>query len=309
MSHRFHKRLPPGGLTLVELLVVIAVLVVLVTLLLPGLQAARESARRTRCAGNLRQIGIAYHHFLATGGLAKLVPNVWIEQLGMFAEHSDDTWLCPSVDPAEGFGEAEGALHVRNRGFADYGGSHDIPFDKSGVRCREWRQASRTVAGSYGLEFEDHVDWDWNDLRMLVEPLPDGDFRLTAVSKSAAFTFDIKDAFGAVVASDFKPPKVVVLPGGGRSHYAVNGRCHLMLANDIAKILCLEYRGKTVADVVGPLAKDYWPDLVGDRHFETVNALFVDGHVEALLPEGIDPRSAPLHELFWRPCRDRLGRF
>jgi prepilin-type N-terminal cleavage/methylation domain-containing protein len=75
------------GFTLVELLATIAILGLVVGLLLPAVQSARESARRNQCQGNLKQIGTALHHYAQANG--DVLPN---GQVGPYSYGSKTTF-------------------------------------------------------------------------------------------------------------------------------------------------------------------------------------------------------------------------
>ena len=101
------------GFTLVELLVVIAIIGVLVALLLPAVQAAREAARRTQCTNNLKQLGLGMHNYHDIHGQFPL-PGMIASHLGWNASILPQIEQSPLFDQINFNQASMGQFNSRN---------------------------------------------------------------------------------------------------------------------------------------------------------------------------------------------------
>ena len=87
------------GFTLIETLVVVAIIGILVAILLPAVQAAREAARRVQCANNLKQIGLALHGYdAALGSLPNTLNGGWFSVHGAILPYMEGVNVYNSIN-------------------------------------------------------------------------------------------------------------------------------------------------------------------------------------------------------------------
>ncbi|MBI1249441.1 DUF1559 domain-containing protein [bacterium] len=204
----FVKRSARRGFTLVELLVVIAIIGVLIALLLPAVQQAREAARRMQCSNNLKQLGLALHNYhdtynyfpsrnMGTGaplntiggqrtrlsGIMSMLPFIEQQALynklvrpgnivpwnGAFANYALPALLCPS-DAGGQTSPAHSTFGIYNYVFC---GGDSLNGTAGGSESTPVSRPSRGMFGSYKwYNFRDITDGTSNTIAMseLVRP-------------------------------------------------------------------------------------------------------------------------------------------
>src|SRR5438445_9583574 len=104
------------GFTIIELLVVVAIIAILLALLLPAVQQARDAARRAHCKNNLKQIGLALHNYVDS---YTVFPPSLCTGPGNYGQWSAQARLLPFVDQAN----LQNLINFQ----APYQGQPDVP--------------------------------------------------------------------------------------------------------------------------------------------------------------------------------------
>ena len=141
-------RRPRRAFTLVELLVVIAIIAVLIGLLLPAVQSARESARRTRCSNNLRQVGVALHAF--HDARKRCPPSILARTTAAEQRNGQQfvgalCYLLPFMEQNRLFDRVSGAISLDIGASADNPGAGRLPVQPWWTAAESWAAGQTRV--------------------------------------------------------------------------------------------------------------------------------------------------------------------
>jgi prepilin-type N-terminal cleavage/methylation domain-containing protein len=214
------RRLAFRGFTIVELLVVVAIIGTLVALLLPAVQSTREAARRGSCQNNLRQIGIGFHNYEAARGFFPTTVNIsggarhyWVAQILPYMEENP---LSSIYDYSVAFSDVKNQTAVQYplpflRCASTPGGPIADPKFKTGTPS--WGSVGSDYAGSAGV-----ASAQWSGYILYPEPVRSDGFFNGSIKSVGGRGLGVKDVV------DGTSQTLAVFESAGRPQVWYSGR-------------------------------------------------------------------------------------